>query len=63
MAENIRNYINFGVSNIWFIDSKTRESWDCSDGDWVRRKRFEVPGKPMYLSLPELFNQIHDDNA
>jgi hypothetical protein len=34
-----------------------------SDGSWVRKERFEVAGSPIYLSLPELFKKIDEDNA
>jgi Uma2 family endonuclease len=58
IAEKIKNYIAFGVPNIWIISSKTREGWDCSTGDWVRRTRFEVANSPMYLDLAEIFARI-----
>jgi hypothetical protein len=34
-----------------------------SDGNWVRKERFEVAGSPIYLSLAELFAKIDEDNA
>jgi Uma2 family endonuclease len=63
MDEKVSNYISFGVANIWLIDSQARTGWDCSNGDWVRRERFEVPGTPMYLSLPDIFAKIDEDNG
>lgn len=63
VAERVLDYMRFGIRNIWIIDSKTREGWDCSRGDWVRTERFEVPGAPIYISLPELFAQIDRDNS
>ena len=38
----IRNDIEFGVPHIWIVDPKTRTGWDYSDGNWVRRKRFDI---------------------
>lgn len=61
-AEKIRNYREFGIPNIWIVDSSTREGWNCSDGNWVRTERFEAAGTPMYLALPELFAKIDADN-
>ena len=58
MDEKIANYIAFGVSHIWVVDPLTREGWDCSTGDWIRTFRFEVPNSPIYLALPELFEQM-----
>jgi Uma2 family endonuclease len=63
IAEKIKNYMKFGVQNIWIVDSKTREGWDCSDGDWVRTERFRAANTPMYMSLTELFATIDKDNA
>lgn len=56
--KRIKNYISFGVPNIWIVDPQTREGWDCSDGNWVRKERFTAPGTPIYLSLSELFAKI-----
>jgi hypothetical protein len=51
MTEKVKKYMSFGVPSIWYIDYKACESWDCSNGDWMRRGRFEVARTPMYLSL------------
>jgi Uma2 family endonuclease len=60
MDEKIRNYIDFGVPNIWVVDAAARVGWDCSDGNWLRKERFEVSGSPIYLSLPELFAELDE---
>jgi Uma2 family endonuclease len=57
------NFRSFGVPNLWVVDPETRVGWDCSDGDWVRKDRFEVANSPIYLSLPELIAKIDEDNA
>lgn len=57
------NLRDFGVPNLWVVDPQTRSGWDCSDGSWVRKERFEVAGTPIYLSLLELFAKIDEDNA
>ena len=59
----LRNFASFGVPNLWVVDLETRVGWDCSDGNWVRKERFEVANSPIYLSLPELFAKIDEDNA
>lgn len=61
VQERIDDYIAFGIPNIWVINPKSRIGWDCSDGDWLHKERFEVLGTPMYLSLPELFQKIDDE--
>jgi Uma2 family endonuclease len=61
--ERLRNFASFGVPNLWVVDPETRVGWDCSDGNWVRKERFEVANSAIYLSLPELFAQIDQDNA
>src|ERR1700733_1442952 len=63
IAEKIKDYMKFGVQNIWIVDSKTREGWDCSKGDWVRTERFRAANTPIYMSLTELFATIDKDNA
>ena len=57
------NFREFGVPNLWVVDPETRAGWDLSDGNWVRKERFEVANSPIYLSLPELFAKIDEDNA
>ena len=59
----IRDYIEFGVRNIWVVDPQSRAGWDCSAGDWVRKERLEAPGSAVYLSISELFQQIDEDNV
>jgi Uma2 family endonuclease len=57
------NFRSFGVPNLWVVDPETRSGWDLSDGNWVRKERLEVASSPIYLSLPELFAKIDEDNA
>jgi Uma2 family endonuclease len=61
--EKIQDYIQFQVPNIWIIDPKTREGWDCSTGNWVRKERFEVADTTIYLSLNELFSELDSEEA
>ena len=58
MQEKIEDYREFQVPNIWIIDPIDRFGWDCSDGNWTRKERFEVAGSPIYLDLPELFKEL-----
>ena len=60
IQERIEDFINFRVPNVWVIDPIKRIGWNCSDGNWIRQKRFEVPGTPIYLSLDELFHGIDE---
>jgi Uma2 family endonuclease len=60
MDKKIRNYMDFGVRHIWVVDPATRTGWDCSDGNWARKERFEIAGGPIYLSLPELFAELDE---
>ena len=63
MDKKIRNYLDFGVRHVWVVDPTTRTGWDCSDGNWVRKERFEVAGSRIYLSLPELFAELDEAEA
>jgi Uma2 family endonuclease len=61
--EKIEDYIQFQVPNIWIIDPKMREGWDCSTGNWVRKERFDVADTPIYLSLNDLFSELDAEEA
>ncbi len=63
VQQRIQDFIDFGVAHIWVIDPKKRIGWECSDGNWIRKERFEVAGTPIYLSLDELFLRIDEDEA
>ena len=63
IEQRMNNFRSFGVPNLWVVDPETRAGWDLSDGNWVRKERFEVANSPIYLSLSELFAKIDEDNA
>ena len=58
MQEKIEDYCAFQVLNIWVVDPIKRLGWDCSDGNWTRKDRFEVAGSPIYLDLRDLFKEL-----
>jgi Uma2 family endonuclease len=58
MQERIEDFRQFGVANIWIIDPAKRLGWDCSDGNWTAKSRFELAGAPVYLDLDELFREL-----
>jgi Uma2 family endonuclease len=59
----ITDYIAFGIPHIWILDPGKRIGWDCSDGNWLLKERFEIAESPIYLSLNELFDQIDEEEA
>ncbi len=63
LQQRIQDFIDFGVKNIWVIDPKKRIGWDCSDENWTRKERFEVPESAIYLSLDDFFTKIDEDEA
>ena len=63
MQGRIADYIAFQIANIWVVDPKERIGWDCSDGNWTRKERFEVAASPIYLSLDELFHELDASEA
>jgi Uma2 family endonuclease len=63
VQEKIEDYRAFQVPNIWIVDPIKRIGWDCSDGNWTRKERFEVAGSPIYLDLPELFKELDEAEA
>jgi Uma2 family endonuclease len=58
VQEKIEDYCGFQVSNIWVVDPIKRIGWDCSDGNWTRKDRFEVAGTAIYLDLHDLFKEL-----
>jgi Uma2 family endonuclease len=55
VQEKIDDYIQFTVRHVWVIDPVKRQGWDCSSGNWIQQKRFELAGSPIFLDLEELF--------
>jgi Uma2 family endonuclease len=58
VQEKIEDYCEFQMPNIWVVDPIKRLGWDCSDGNWTRKERFEVAGSPIYLDLRDLFKEL-----
>jgi len=58
VQRKIEDYGQSGIPNIWIVDPVNRIGWDCSDGNWTRKLRFEVSGTPIYLDLAELFKEL-----
>ena len=58
MQQRVDDYRRFGVSHVWIVDPVKRVGWDCSDGNWIRKARFEASGTPIYLDLEELFKEL-----
>jgi Uma2 family endonuclease len=58
VQEKIEDYRSFQIANIWIVDPIKRLGWDCSDGNWTRKDRFEIAGAPIYLDLNDLFKEL-----
>jgi Uma2 family endonuclease len=56
--EKIDEYRAFKIQGIWVIDPVNRIGWDCSDGNWTRKDRFELAGTPIRLDMQELFSEL-----
>lgn len=59
----IEDYRKAGVAHIWVVDPSRRVGWDCSDGNWIGKARFEAAGSPAYLDLPALFAALDEAEA
>lgn len=59
----IEDYRQSGIPNIWIVDPVRRIGWDCSDGNWTRKSRFEVLSTPIYLDLQQLFTDLDASEA
>lgn len=58
VQQKIEDYRRFGVPHIWVVDPVQRTGWDCSDGNWIRKARFEVGASPIHLDLDRLFREL-----
>ena len=58
VQSKIDDYRHSGIANIWIVDPVKRVGWDCSDGNWTRKTRFDVPGTAIYLDVEELFKEL-----
>jgi Uma2 family endonuclease len=56
--DRAQDYRAMGVETVWIIDPKTRSGRMCSGTEWVEASRLEVKGTPLYVNLPEIFNQM-----
>jgi Uma2 family endonuclease len=56
--ERARDYREMGVGTAWIIDPKTRTGRVCSGTEWVESSRLEVKGTPLFVNLPDIFNQL-----
>jgi Uma2 family endonuclease len=63
VQERIEDFRQFGVPHIWIVDPIKRRGWDCSDGNWTVKDRFELKDSPIYLDLDELFKQLDEAEA
>ncbi len=64
MRKRIRDFQTMGIENIWIIDPQERTGFLCGqDASWHPVMRFEVPGTPIFLNLPELFASYDEDNG
>lgn len=63
VQEKITDYRQFEIPCIWIVDPAKRIGWDCSDGNWIAKSRFEAAGTPIYLDLEELFKELDSAEA
>lgn len=63
VQDKIADYRQFGIPHVWIVDPVKRMGWDCSDGNWMQKSRFEVAGTPIYLDLEELFRELDSAEA
>jgi Uma2 family endonuclease len=57
--ERARDYRTMGVETVWIIDPKTRSGRMCVGAEWIEASRLEVKGTPLYVNLPDVFDQLN----
>jgi hypothetical protein len=55
----VQDYLDMGMKNIWLIDTETQSGRVCNGIEWTAVKRFEIPGRAIYLDLEEQFERLH----
>ena len=63
LQERCQDYLRMGVHNIWIIDPKTRSGRMCRGPSWIAADRLEIPGTPIHVNLPHLFQQIDSSST
>ena len=55
-----RDYLGFGIANIWVIDPKARRAYYAKSAglEDVTNGWLEVPGTPIRISLDEMFSEM-----
>jgi len=54
--QRIADYRAMGVRAVWVIDPDDHCGWDCSTGNWIETKEFQLA--PIYMNLPEIFAEL-----
>jgi len=63
LQERCQDYRAMGVEYIWIIDPKTRSGRMCRGPSWIAADRLEIPGTPIHVNLPHLFQQIDSSST
>ncbi len=56
----LRDFRRMGIEHVWLIDPAERVAFTYADGlKLVEEDRLTVPGTPIYLDLPQLFQALN----
>jgi len=58
LHERCEDYRRMGVETVWLIDPTTRSGRMCTAAEWIAAERLHVPGTPIHVQLPPLFEQL-----
>ena len=58
MQERIKDYLEFGVENIWILDPATQRGYDCKRSGFLDATEFNIPKTPIRLVLSDLFARM-----
>ena len=58
----LEDLVRMGTEHVWVLDPEKRIAYRYFDGDvhLVQERRLTVPGTPIYLDLPEMFEAALD---
>ena len=57
------DYHAMGIKNIWLFDPETRTAEMWTGSGWLAAERLSVDDSPVYVDVPAIFAELHEDDA
>jgi Uma2 family endonuclease len=61
LIERVKEYLDFGVPNVWIIDPETRTGYSYTSEEGLQaRDRLATANPEIVVSMPELFSELDE---